>query len=126
MGVHAARGLPAYANFSGLGQVYRSEVPLLVPSSPRTIPAYMMHSPASPTTSRAGSSEVGVPPNYDSAEINGDSADPILYDAVRVRCAPTSPPRITSRDGQRGGHVPGRPLGAGNASRQTNDHYLAR
>jgi predicted alpha-1,2-mannosidase len=76
--VHTAVGYTQYANFSGW-DIYRSEVQLLsllVPSQTGD----MMHSLL------ADYEQSGLLPkwpyaDYDSAEINGDSADPILADA---------------------------------------------
>ena len=76
--VHTARGYTQYANFSGW-DIYRSEVPLLALLAPRET-GDMMHSLLA-DFEQSGFLPKWAFADYDSAEINGDSADPILADA---------------------------------------------
>ncbi len=119
--VHTARGYTQYANFSGW-DIYRSEVQLLSLLEPHQT-GDMMHSLL------ADYEQSGFLPkwpyaDYDSAEINGDSADPILADAYAFGVR-NFDAREALRAMVKGGDTVG--IGAGwNVERQDNDEYLAR
>ncbi|MGO9876147.1 MAG: GH92 family glycosyl hydrolase [Acidimicrobiia bacterium] len=119
--VHTARGYTQYANFSGW-DIYRSEVQLLSLVEPSQT-GDMMHSLL------ADYEQSGFLPkwpyaDYDSAEINGDSADPILADAYAFGVR-NFDAREALRAMVKGADTIGTGLGW-NVERQDNDEYLAR
>jgi len=119
--VHTARGYTQYANFSGW-DIYRSEIQLLALLVPRET-GDMMHSLL------ADDEQSGMLPkwpfaDYDSAEINGDSADPILADAYAFGVR-----NFNAREALAAMVKGADTVGAGagwNVERQDNDQYLAR
>jgi len=119
--VHTARGYTQYANFSGW-DIYRSEIQLLSLLEPRET-GDMMRSLL------ADYEQSGFLPkwpfaDYDSAEINGDSADPILADAYAFGVR-----NFNAREALhamvKGADTIGTGLGW-NVERQDNDQYLTR
>jgi predicted alpha-1,2-mannosidase len=119
--VHTARGYTQYANFSGW-DIYRSEMQLLSLLEPSQS-GDMMRSLL------ADDEQSGFLPkwpfaDYDSAEINGDSADPILADAYAFGAR-----NFNAREALHAMVKGADTIGAGagwNVERQDNDQYLTR
>ncbi len=119
--VHTADGYTQYANFSGW-DIYRSEVQLralVVPSETGD----MMHSLLA-DYEQSGFLPKWAFADYDSAEINGDSADPILADAYAFGVR-NFDAREALRAMLRGANTVGHGVGW-DVARQDNDQYLSR
>ena len=117
--IHTARGYTQYANFSGW-DIYRSEVQLLallVPSQTGD----MMHSLLS-DYEQSGFLPKLPYADYESAEMNGDSADPILADAYAFGIR-NFDAHEALRAMVKGADAVGTQLGW-DVERQDNDQYL--
>ncbi len=118
---HTARGYTQYANFSGW-DIYRSEVQLLSLVVPHET-GDMMHSLLS-DYEQSGYLPKLPYADYESAEMNGDSADPILADAYAFGVR-NFDAREALRAMVKGADTVG--TGAGwDVARQDNDQYLSK
>ena len=119
--VHLATGGAQYANFSGW-DVYRSEVPLLAMIAPEETGDMMR----SLLADRAQSGELPklAFTDLEAAEMNGDSADPILAEASAFGVR-SFDAREALGDMVKGATTPGTGTGW-DAQRQDLDEYLSR
>ena len=118
--VHDAKGYTQYANFSGW-DIYRSEVQLLSLVEPRET-GDMMHSLLA-DYEQSGFLPKWAYADYDAAQINGDSADPILADAYAFGVR-NFDAHEALRAMVKGADAVGTGLGW-DVAREDNDEYLA-